>query len=141
MIDYHLLAAKLYSNLSTAERLKCGAVLVTPDNTRILLCGYNGTLPGFDNTCETKAGKTKPEVVHAEQNVIVAAAKLGIKTDGCILYCTHAPCIDCAKLLISAGISMVFFNEYYRKEDGLKLLQRANIEYFKRNYNNRLMRY
>lgn len=139
MIDYHLLVAKLYANLSTAERLKCGAALVTPDNSRIIMCGYNGTLSGLDNTCEENS-ITKAEVVHAEQNVLMACAKLGISTNGCILYCTHSPCIDCAKLIATAGISRVYFNSYYRKQEGLELLQRAGVQYFKRSYCNKLLR-
>lgn len=139
MIDYHLLVAKLYANLSSAKRLKTGAALATPDNSRIIMCGYNGTLPGLDNSCEVD-DVTKGEVVHAEQNVLMACAKYGISTNGCVLYCTHSPCIDCAKLIVSAGISRVYFNAYYRKQDGLELLQRASILYFKRNYCNKLFR-
>lgn len=139
MIDYHLLVAKLYSNLSQARRLKCGAALATPDNSRVIMCGYNGTLTGLDNACEID-NETKGEVVHAEQNVLMACAKLGIATDGCVLYCTHSPCIDCAKLIASAGISRVYFNAYYRNIDGLELLERAGVAYYKRNYCNKLFR-
>lgn len=139
MIDYHLLVAKLYASLSTAERLKCGAALATPDNSRIIMCGYNGTLSGLDNSCEEDF-ITKEEVVHAEQNVLMACAKLGISTDGCVLYCTHSPCIDCAKLIATAGISRVYFNSYYRRQEGLELLQRAGVQYFKRSYCNKLLR-
>lgn len=139
MIDYHLLVAKLYSKLSTANRLKCGAILVTPDNSRIIMCGYNGTIAGFDNNCEFN-NQTKSEVVHAEQNVLMACAKLGIATNNCIIYCTHSTCIDCAKLIITAGISKVYFNTYYRNQDGLELLERGGVEFYKRNYCNKLMR-
>ena len=139
MIDYHLLVAKLYSNMSRAERLKTGAALATPDNSRIIMCGYNGTIAGLDNQCEVD-NVTKGEVVHAEQNVLMACAKYGIATNNCVLYITHSPCIDCAKLIISAGISRVYFNSYYRKQEGLELLERAGVEYFKRNYCNKLLR-
>lgn len=121
MTDYHLLVAKMYALLSSAERLKCGAVLVTPDNTRLLMCGYNGTLPKQSNVCE-EDGRTKPEVIHAEQNVLASCARLGISTQDCILYCTHSPCVECAKLLISAGIRRVVFERHYRDPAGLQLL-------------------
>lgn len=139
MVDYHLMCAKLYSQLSASKRLKCGAVLVTPDNTRILMCGYNGTLPGRSNICE-KDDSTLDEVIHAEQNVLISCAKYGISTESCILYITHSPCINCAKLIIAAGISKVFFNTYYRDTNGLELLLESNIEYYKRNYSNKLLR-
>ena len=139
MIDYHLMVAKLYSQLSSATRLKCGAALVTPDNSRILMCGYNGTLPGADNTCEVN-NMTKQEVIHAEQNVLISCAKLGISTDGCVMYITHSPCVECAKLIIAAGISKVFFNSYFRDTAGLDLLLSNHIDYFKREYSNKLLR-
>lgn len=139
MIDYHLMCAKLYAKLSTSKRLKCGAALVTPDNTRVLMCGYNGTLPGRSNVCE-RENITLDEVIHAEQNVLISCARYGISTDGCVLYLTHSPCINCAKLIVAAGISKVFFNTYYRDTSGLELLSESSIECYKRNYSNKLMR-
>ena len=118
--------AYIYAKLSYAKRRKCGAVLVTPDNKRILMGGYNGTLPGFPNVCEEN-NKTLEEVVHAEQNVITFCAKNGIKTDGCILYSTTLPCVNCAKLIISAGIKTVYFVEDYRDTRSLELFQKSGV--------------
>lgn len=126
MLIPHLKVARIYASLSSATRLKCGAVLVTPDNSRVLMCGYNGTLPGMDNTCENN-NVTKEDVVHAEQNVLMACAKYGIKTEHCVLYCTHSPCIHCAKLIISAGIKLVVYIEEYRDPAGVELLKQNNI--------------
>lgn len=131
MTDYHLLVAKMYATLSSAERLKCGAVLVTPDNTRVLMCGYNGTLPKQSNVCE-EGGKTKLEVIHAEQNVIASCAKLGIAMNHCILYITHSPCVECAKLIISAGIRRIVFERYYRDPAGLQLLHDNGVIHSRR---------
>ena len=122
--------AYIYANLSYAKRRKCGAVLVTPDNKRILMGGYNGTLPGFPNVCEVN-DKTLEEVVHAEQNVITFCAKNGIKTDGCILYSTTLPCVNCAKLIISAGIKTVYFVEDYRDRRSLELFQKSGVSVYR----------
>lgn len=118
--------AYIYANLSYAKRRKCGAVLVTPDNKRILMGGYNGTLPGFPNVCEMN-DKTLEEVVHAEQNVITFCAKNGTKTDGCILYSTTLPCVNCAKLIISAGIKTVYFVEDYRDQRSIELFRKSGV--------------
>ena len=124
--------AYIYANLCYAKRRKCGAVLVTPDNKRILMGGYNGTLPGFPNVCEVN-DKTLEEVVHAEQNVITFCAKNGIKTDDCILYSTTLPCVNCAKLIISAGIKTVYFVEDYRDRRSLELFQKSGVGVYRIN--------
>lgn len=130
-ILYHMKTALLYSQLSSANRLKCGAILVTPDNTRILMIGYNGTPSGSDNCCEIIKDNnliTRPEVVHAEANVILYCAKHGIATNNCNLYITHSPCLECSKLIITSGIKRVFFNEKYRLEDGIDLLKKFDLD-------------
>ena len=85
----HMKTAELYARHSRSQRNKVGAVLVNDDNERILMCGYNGTPPNGDNNCEyvNKDGElvTKPEVVHAEENVILFCAKMGISTQNKIL--------------------------------------------------------
>ena len=130
---------------STAIKLKVGAI-IAKDN-HIISDGYNGTPKGFDNTCEycnvgteycTKPKltlcqkcehfKTKPEVLHAESNAIMKCVKDGISTEGATLYITHSPCIECAKLIIQAGIKRVVYLSKYRKNDGILLLNKANIK-------------
>jgi dCMP deaminase len=122
----YLNIANAISDESYATRSKVGAVIVK--NGNILSFGYNGTPSGFDNACETEDGHTKPIVVHAEANAICKLAKAGGSSDGATIYCTHSPCIECAKLIIQAGITRVVFKEAYRLSDGLDLLAEANVD-------------
>ena len=94
---------------------------------RIISDGYNGTPSGFDNVCEEN-DVTFPYVLHAEANAITKLARSHNNSDGATLYVTASPCIECAKLIIQAGIRRVIYGEKYRLDEGLKLLQRANIE-------------
>lgn len=137
---YFMDVAKRTAENSYAIRSKVGAILVK-DN-RIIATGWNGTPAGFDNCCEEKVKrqsyfdtqvnplglKTKPEVIHAEANAIYFCAKHGISTEGASLYITLSPCATCALALIQAGITTVFYNEKYRDDTGLKILQKANIK-------------
>jgi len=130
-------AVHAYAKLSKAIRLKVGALLVKDD--RIISLGYNGTPSGYDNFCEysdTYEGvgsylRTKPEVVHAETNVIAFAAKNGIKTDGCTLILTHSPCFDCSRLIIQSGVKTVVYKEDYRDLLGIEFLRKNNVEVVK----------
>lgn len=125
---YCLNVARLTANLSYCERLKVGAVATLA--TRIVCTGFNGTLPGMDNCCEdTIYGKlvTKPTTEHAERNLIGFAAKNGIALLGAHLYITHAPCVECAKMIITSGFSKVIWGEQYRCDSGLQLLREAGI--------------
>ncbi len=94
----------------------------------IISDGYNGTPMGFENVCEDEFGATKPYVLHAEANAITKVAKTNQSSLGSTLYITSSPCMECAKLIIQAGVSRVVFSEKYRNEDGIDLLHRANIE-------------
>lgn len=123
---------KLYMNIaeriaqeSHAERAKIGAVLVKDNN--IISMGYNGTPSGMDNTCEID-GITKKEVLHAESNAILKCAKSTLSSEGTTLYCLYSPCIECAKLIIQAGIVRVVYKQQYRDISGLNLLKAANIK-------------
>lgn len=111
--------------LSDAKRLKVGAVAVRDNRT--ILCGFNGTLPGEPNECEDAEGHTLPSVLHAEENLITYAARKGVSLEGCTLYCTHAPCINCARLIRGAGFDKVIFLEYYRESHGLDFLKSRGI--------------
>jgi dCMP deaminase len=116
--------AILASKQSYCKRNKVGAALTIDGRT--LVDGYNGTLSGFDNKCED-GDSTKDCVMHAEQNVIAFAAKYGISTKDTTLYVTVSPCINCAKLIIQAGIKEVVYLEEYRDLSGLELLRDAKI--------------
>ena len=94
----------------------------------IISDGYNGTPSGFENICEEENGITKPYVLHAEANAITKLARSGNNSDGSTLYVTASPCIECAKLIIQAGIKRVVYGEKYRLTEGIDLLKRANIE-------------
>lgn len=122
--------AQAFAELSYAERAKVGCVIVSPDG-QIISQGYNGMPSGMDNCCEHEEdGKlvSNKEVLHAESNAITKCAKWGGRTDGATIYVTLSPCIDCAKLIIQAGIRRVVYGEAYRNTDGLKLLSKAGVE-------------
>lgn len=118
--------ARIWAENSYCKRRQVGAIIVK--NKMIISDGYNGTPSGFENICEDDNGLTKPYVLHAEANAITKIARSGNNSDGATLYVTAAPCIECAKLIIQAGIKRVVYSEEYRLKDGIELLQRAGIE-------------
>jgi len=127
-ISFYFDIAERVSELSYANRLKVGAVIVKDD--RILSYGYNGTPAGFDNSCETELNGdlvTKPEVIHAEQNAILKIARHGDSSSGATLFITHAHCVDCAKLILQSGISRVYYRQDYRSTAGIDLLRKSNF--------------
>ena len=133
-IDAFMDTAERFAQLSSAVRLQVGAVVVK-DN-RIISIGYNGMPSGWDNVCEdivqlsddTLVTKTKAEVIHAEANAISKLAKSGDSGDGSDLFCTHAPCIQCAKIIYGAGVKKVYYRNSYRDEDGLNFLTKCGID-------------
>lgn len=118
--------AKIWAENSYCKRRQVGAIIVK--DKMIISDGYNGTPSGFENICEDESGLTKPYVLHAEANAITKIARSGNNSDGATLYVTSSPCIECAKLIIQAGIKRVVYSEAYRLNDGVKLLERAGIE-------------
>lgn len=122
----YLRMASIWAENSYCERRKVGALVVK--NKMIISDGYNGTPSGFENVCEDSNNVTKPYVLHAEANAITKLARSNNNSAGSTLYVTAAPCIECAKLIIQAGIKRVVYGEKYRLEEGLDLLRRANIE-------------
>ena len=138
-IDAFMDTAERFAQLSSAKRLQVGAVVVK-DN-RIISIGYNGMPSGWTNECEEEIGhilddsgniveirtKTKDEVIHAEANAIIKLARDGESGNGSSLFCTHAPCIHCAKLIHGAGIEQVYFRHDYRDESGIEFLENCKI--------------
>lgn len=128
-IDYFMKVAELTATLSYAKRLQVGAVIVKGNQT--IGTGYNGMPTDWENICEIEQDdgslKTKPEVLHAETNAIAKVAQSTESSQGATLFCTHAPCIDCAKLIYQAGIETVYYKETYRSEDGLNFLRKSGI--------------
>ena len=118
--------ARIWAENSYCKRRRVGALIVK--DKMIISDGYNGTPSGFENVCEDENNVTKPYVLHAEANAITKIARSGNNSDGATLYVTTSPCIECAKLIIQAGIRRVNYGEKYRKEDGINLLKRANID-------------
>ena len=118
--------ATIWAENSYCQRRKVGALIVK--NKMIISDGYNGTPSGFENICEDNHNLTIPYVLHAEANAITKIARSSNSSEGATLYVTASPCIECAKLIIQAGIKRVVYAEKYRLEDGLELLRRANIE-------------
>ena len=118
--------ASIWSENSYCQRRKVGALIVK--DKMIISDGYNGTPSGFENVCEDDNNVTKPYVLHAEANAITKRARSNNSRDGATMYVTASPCIECAKLIIQAGIKRVVYSEHYRLEDGIELLKRAGIE-------------
>ena len=134
-IDAYMKTAETFAELSSAKRLHVGAIIVKDD--RIISIGYNGMPAGWDNECEDKTYispwnsehrevlgitynlKTKPEVLHAETNAIAKLARTTESGLGSIMFITHAPCIDCAKLVFQSGINSVYYRHSYRDDDGI----------------------
>ena len=133
-LDAYMKTAETFAELSSARRLHVGAIVVK-DN-RIISIGYNGMPSGWDNNCEDKVWsndgdyelKTKPEVLHAETNAIAKLAKSTESGDGATMFVTHAPCMDCAKLIFQSGISSVYYRNSYRDDAGIRFLDKAGVE-------------
>jgi dCMP deaminase len=125
----HMRAAHLYAELSTARRLKVGALIVKDD--RIVSIGYNGMPSGWDNNCEYELEdgtiKTKPEVLHAESNAISKLARSSESGLDADLFVTHSPCLDCAKLIYQSGIRRVYYANAYRDDSGINFLKYSGI--------------
>ena len=124
--ERYLRMARIWAENSYCERRQVGALIVRGD--AIISDGYNGTPSGFENICEDENNKTKPYVLHAESNAITKVAKSNNSSLGATLYVTASPCIECAKLIIQAGIRRVVYSENYRSVDGIELLQKAGID-------------
>ena len=122
----YLRMAAIWSENSYCERRKVGALIVK--DKMIISDGFNGTPTGFENVCEDENNISKPYVLHAEANAITKIARSGNNSDGATLYVTDSPCIECAKLIIQAGIKRVLYSREYRLTDGIDLLRRAGIE-------------
>lgn len=133
-VDAFMDTAERFAQLSSAKRLQVGAVVVK-DN-RIISIGYNGMPAGWTNECEEvvyriaeePTTKTKDEVIHAEANAIAKLARDGESGLGADVFCTHAPCIQCAKIMYGAGIKKVYYRNGYRDEKGLDFLKKCNVE-------------
>ena len=123
-INAYMDVAERFAQLSSAKRLQVGAVVVKDD--RIISIGYNGMPSGWENVCEHE-GKTKPEVLHAESNAIAKLASAHESGKDAALFCTHAPCIECAKLIYQSGISTVYYKNNYRSIQGIEFLVKSNV--------------
>ena len=129
--------AESFAELSSARRLHVGAIIVKDD--RIISIGYNGMPSGWDNNCEDETIderwyvtlKTKPEVLHAETNAIAKLAKSTESGLGATLFVTHAPCLNCAKLVYQSGINTVYYRNTYRSIDGINFLEKCGVKVVK----------
>ena len=124
--DKYIQMAEIWARNSYCKRRQVGALIVK--DRMIISDGYNGTPSGFEKVCEDESGVTKPYVLHAEANAITKVAKSGNSSEGSTLYVTASPCIECAKLIIQAGIRRVVYKDEYRLTDGIDLLRKAGIE-------------
>ena len=124
--ERYLRMARIWSENSYCKRRQVGALIVKDKS--IISDGYNGTPSGFENLCEDESDHTKPYVLHAEANAITKVAKSGNSSDKATLYVTASPCIECAKLIIQAGIVRVVYSELYCCCDGIELLEKAGVQ-------------
>ena len=122
----YLRMARIWSENSYCKRRQVGALIVK--DKMIISDGYNGTPSGFENVCEDENNQTLPYVLHAEANAITKIARSGNNSENATLYVTDAPCIECSKLIIQAGIKRVIYSRNYRLEDGINLLRKAGVE-------------
>lgn len=140
--DYFMEITTLVAKRSTCLRRKVGAVIVK--NKRIISTGYNGAISGLPH-CEEK-GCLREELkipsgqrqeicrgLHAEQNALLFAASYGTDLNGATIYCTHQPCITCAKMIIQAGIKRVVFNGIYPDKLAQEFFKQAGVELVKIN--------
>ena len=133
--DAYMKTAETFAELSSARRLHVGAIIVKDD--RIISIGYNGMPSGWNNNCEDDFGLdlngnptlvTKPEVLHAETNAIAKLARSNESGLGSTMFVTHAPCLDCAKLVYQSGINSVYYRNTYRDKAGLEFLSKAGVK-------------
>jgi dCMP deaminase len=144
--EAYMKTAETFAELSHARRLHVGAIVVKDD--RIISIGYNGMPAGWDNDCEEKYYKidghlidddgcyelkTRPEVLHAETNAIAKLARSSDSGLGADIFITHAPCLDCAKLIYQSGIKRVWYGAQYRDSTGVEFLKKSGIEVEKLN--------
>ena len=124
--ERYMRMAAIWAENSYCKRRKVGALIVK--DKMIISDGYNGTPSGFENICEDEKNETKAYVLHAEANAITKVACSHNSSLGATMYVTTSPCIECAKLIIQAGITRVVYNQKYRRTDGASLLERAGVE-------------
>jgi dCMP deaminase len=129
-LDYFMTIAEATARLSTATRLKVGSVIVR-DN-QILATGYNGTPSGWDNRCEDVAADgsttTREIVIHSESNAISKIARSTESSLGATMFCTHAPCLQCAKLIYQSGITGLYYRNSYRDTSGVEFLEKSGVK-------------
>ena len=138
--ERYLRMARVWAENSYCRRRQVGALLVK--GHAIISDGYNGTPSGFENVCEDEEGRTKAYVLHAEANAITKVAKSNNSSEGSTLYVTASPCIECAKLIIQAGIKTVIYDcDKYDGTDSViaskRMMDAAGVRYYKYNRTNR----
>lgn len=135
--EYFMEIAELVSKRSTCDRRKVGAVIVK--DKHILTTGYNGPPSGVSHCAQVGCLRAKMGVpsgqrhelcrgLHAEQNAIIQASLHGVSTKGATLYCTHQPCVICAKMIINAGIKKIIFGDGYPDDLSMDFFNEAGID-------------
>lgn len=122
----YMAIAKIIAANSYAKKLKVGALVVK--NETIIADGYNGTVSGFTNKCEDDNGKTYPHVLHAEANALSKIMRSNNSSLNATIFVTHAPCLNCAKMIIQAGISRVVYDTEYKSKEGVDLMKLSGID-------------
>lgn len=138
--DYFARITVLVASRATCVRRKVGAILVL--EKRILATGYNGAPQGLSHCLEIGCLREKEGIpsgerhelcrgIHAEQNVIIQAARYGISIVGSTLYCTNLPCVICTKMLINSGVKKICYGDGYPDKLSFDMLEEAGIELVK----------
>jgi len=127
----HMRAAYAYANLSYCKRRQVGCVIVK-DNT-IIAIGYNGTNPGDENICEDEDGLTKPEVIHAEDNSLRKLIRSPHTAIDSTVFITTCPCLPCARRLVDAGVTTVYYDSDYKTTEGPDYLRTHGVAVLRTN--------
>lgn len=122
----HMKAAYVYANLSYCKKRQVGCMIVK-NNTPIAI-GYNGTPSGCDNCCEDSDGNTKPNVKHAEINALDKLDLPNTDLSDAVLFCTTAPCLNCAVKINETSISQVVYDSEYKNTIGIEYLKQNNVK-------------
>ena len=122
--EVYMRMAEELAKRSTCARLQVGSVITTPDLTQVLGIGYNGNAKGLPNRCDSSQ-PGNCGCLHSEQNCLI---KAGAQLPGKVMFVSASPCVMCAKMIINANVTRVYYREAYRDPAGLDVLRQAGVE-------------
>ena len=147
LLNFYMNMAEMASTMSYSKKLKVGCIIVNDE--RVVSYSWNGTPSGWDNECEVRALipagmcmnnpkvysddfghytlETSPYIIHAESNAISKLAKSNESGKDAVMFCTHSPCLECAKLIYQSGIKELYYHETFNKTEGIDFLKYVDI--------------